>query len=69
MLVGAFEVFQARQDDIEAERKMIEATRDYWITRAELERTVGGDLDARSRPLALAAPEHKAAKSNKTRRP
>lgn len=46
MLAGAFETFQARKDDVEAERGMIEATRDYWITRAELERAVGGDLDA-----------------------
>lgn len=47
MLVGAFETFQARKEDVEAERGMIEATRDYWITRAELERAVGGDLDGR----------------------
>jgi cobalt-zinc-cadmium efflux system outer membrane protein len=69
MLVGAFEAFQARQDDVEAQRRMIEATRDYWITRSELERTVGGDLDAKSRPPALPAAESKAIKSNKTRVP
>jgi cobalt-zinc-cadmium efflux system outer membrane protein len=46
MLVGAFDVFSARREDLEAERALIEATRDYWITRAELERAVGGDLDA-----------------------
>jgi cobalt-zinc-cadmium efflux system outer membrane protein len=47
MLAGAFETFQARREDVEAERGMIEATRDYWITRAELERAVGGDLEGR----------------------
>lgn len=45
MLVGAFDAFQARRDDMDAERSLIEATRDYWIARAELEREVGGDLN------------------------
>lgn len=51
MLVGAFETFQARRDDVEAERGLIEATRDYWMTRAELERAVGGALDAPTRTV------------------
>lgn len=45
MLVGAFEAFQARRDEVDAERGLIEATRDYWIAHAELERAVGGDLN------------------------
>jgi cobalt-zinc-cadmium efflux system outer membrane protein len=67
MLVGAFETFQARKEDVEAERGMIEATRDYWITRAELERAVGGDLEAapRSHPGA----ESKSVTSTKTHKP
>jgi len=48
MLVGAFDAFQARKEAVDAERGLIEATRDYWIARAELERTVGGDLEGRS---------------------
>jgi cobalt-zinc-cadmium efflux system outer membrane protein len=67
MLVGAFETFQARKDDVEAERGMIEATRDYWITRAELERAVGGDLDAPPRPRS--GSESKAVTSTKIRKP
>ena len=47
MLVGAFEAFTARREDLEAEKELIEATRDYWTTRAQLEREVGGDLRAR----------------------
>ncbi len=47
MLIGAFELFNAKRDEIEAERGSLKATRDYWVTRAELERAVGGDLDAR----------------------
>jgi len=66
MLVGAFEAFQARRESVEAERGMIEATRDYWITRAELERAVGGDLDAAARTRALATSESKTVKTVKT---
>ena len=51
MLTGAFELFTAKREEIEAERAWIEARRDYWITRAELERAVGGDLDAKPRPV------------------
>ncbi|MEA3208608.1 MAG: hypothetical protein QOE70_1665 [Chthoniobacter sp.] len=59
MLTGAFELFTARREEIEAERGWITARRDYWLTRAQLERAVGGDLDARppsspaSRPKKL----------------
>lgn len=47
MLVGNFELFITRAEQIEAEHKAIEALRDYWTTRAELERAVGGNLRAR----------------------
>ncbi|MDB6171951.1 MAG: hypothetical protein JWL59_1262 [Chthoniobacteraceae bacterium] len=62
MLVGAFETFQARKEDMEAERGLIEATRDYWITRAELEGSVGGDLDAAPRSSASAISQNKTVK-------
>jgi cobalt-zinc-cadmium efflux system outer membrane protein len=57
MLSGAFELFAAKREELEAEKTWIEARRDYWITRAELERAVGGDLDAKpdSAPPALAS--------------
>jgi outer membrane protein, heavy metal efflux system len=48
MLVGAFEAFTARREDLQAEKDLIAATRDYWTIRAELERAVGGDLEAAS---------------------
>jgi cobalt-zinc-cadmium efflux system outer membrane protein len=44
MLVGNYELFAARAEQIETERKAAEALRDYWMTRAELERAVGGRL-------------------------
>jgi cobalt-zinc-cadmium efflux system outer membrane protein len=47
MLSGAFELFAAKREELEAERGWIEARRDYWIAHAELERAVGGDLDAK----------------------
>ena len=47
MLVGNFELFLTRAEQIEAEHKSIAALRDYWTTRAELERAVGGNLRAR----------------------
>jgi cobalt-zinc-cadmium efflux system outer membrane protein len=48
MLVGNFQLFDARAEQIETEQKSIEALRDYWITHAQLERAVGGNLRARS---------------------
>ena len=47
MLVGNYELFATRSEQIEAEHKSIEALRDYWMTRAELERAAGGNLRAR----------------------
>lgn len=48
MLVGNYELFATRAEQIEAEHKAIETLRDYWTTRAELERTVGGNLRPRT---------------------
>jgi len=48
MLVGNYELFATRAEQIEAEHKAIETLRDYWTARAELERTVGGNLRART---------------------
>src|SRR5437764_1219721 len=47
MLVGNFELFATRTEQIEAEHKAIETLRDYWMTRVELERAVGGNLRTR----------------------
>jgi cobalt-zinc-cadmium efflux system outer membrane protein len=45
MLLGVFQLLQARRDEIEAYRDYLDTIRDYWITRAELERAAGGPLD------------------------
>lgn len=46
MLVGAFELLLSKQSEYAAYRDYIEAVRDYWITRVELEQAVGGSLAA-----------------------
>lgn len=44
MLVGVYQLLQAKQGEVNAQREHIEAQRDYWIARAELERAIGGPL-------------------------
>ena len=42
MLAGAYDLLTAKANEATAERSYLEAWRDYWIARAELERAVGG---------------------------
>ncbi len=44
MLKGPYDLLLARQNELAAERGYIDALRDYWIARADLERAVGGRL-------------------------
>ncbi len=44
MLVGTFQLLQAKRDQVDAGSRYIEAQRDYWIARAELEQIVSGRL-------------------------
>jgi cobalt-zinc-cadmium efflux system outer membrane protein len=44
MLTGAYELLQAKRDEVETEKAYVEAWRDYWIARARLERALGGAL-------------------------
>ncbi|MEP6810005.1 MAG: TolC family protein [Chthoniobacterales bacterium] len=44
MLKGAYDLLLAKQNELAAERSYIDALRDYWIARADLERAVGGSL-------------------------
>lgn len=44
MLMGAFELFEIRADELEARRKHAQALADYWSARADLELAVGGRL-------------------------
>jgi len=47
MLSGAFDLIMARQQEFEAYHKYLEALRDYWIIRADMQRSLGGRLPAR----------------------
>jgi cobalt-zinc-cadmium efflux system outer membrane protein len=47
MEVNNFELFTTKAEEARTEREYVEAVRDYWITRAELERAVGGSLHPR----------------------
>lgn len=44
MLLGAYDVLLAKGEHVKTERAHVEAWRDYWIARADLERAVGGSL-------------------------
>ena len=44
MLVGLPQLVQANREELNAQREFIEALRDYWTARAELERAIGGLL-------------------------
>lgn len=44
MLIGAHELLEIRAERVEAQHEWVEARRDYWTARAELEWSVGGRL-------------------------
>jgi len=44
MLTGVFDLLIARQNELDNYQKYIETVRDYWITRAQIQRVVGGRL-------------------------
>lgn len=44
MLIGVFQLLAAKRDEMETARQSIEALKDYWLSRGELERAVGGKL-------------------------
>ena len=44
MLSGVFELLMARQNEFDNYQNYIETVRDYWITRAQIQRVVGGRL-------------------------
>jgi cobalt-zinc-cadmium efflux system outer membrane protein len=63
MLLGVFQLLLVKQAEVEAYRQYIEAVRDYWIARVELERAAGGRLKAEQQsqsnsqlPVSVAAP-------------
>ncbi len=64
MQKSSYELLAAKEREQVAERGYVEALRDYWIARAELERAVGGrlngDLTPSPAPMKMdSTPEHK----------
>ena len=50
MLVGVFELFAAKRAEFDAYEGYLDALRDYWVARADLERTVGAALPSDAKP-------------------
>ena len=48
MLEGVFQLLLAKRSEIDAYREYIEAVRDYWLARIDLQRVVGGQLHSPS---------------------
>ena len=57
MLIGVYQVLMAKQNEVNAYREYIEAVRDYWIARSDLDRAAGGRLVGQgSAPLGTPSP-------------
>jgi cobalt-zinc-cadmium efflux system outer membrane protein len=46
MLMGIFQLLDAKQHEIDAGREYIAALKEYWTARCELEQAVGGEISA-----------------------
>jgi outer membrane protein, heavy metal efflux system len=46
MLLGVYQLILAKQNEYAAYREYIDALRDYWIARSDLERAIGGRVGA-----------------------
>ncbi|MDB4943650.1 MAG: Copper tolerance protein [Labilithrix sp.] len=49
MLLGVYQLLQAKQTEFDTYREYVEALRDYWVARSDLERAVGTRLDSPDR--------------------
>jgi cobalt-zinc-cadmium efflux system outer membrane protein len=58
MALSPYALYQTKSEEAESERAYIDTVRDYWITRAELERAVGGALTPHSGDIPTPAPSH-----------
>jgi cobalt-zinc-cadmium efflux system outer membrane protein len=54
MVVGVFQLLEAKRGEIEAGVDYVESLRDYWVARVDLERALGTELRA---PEATPSPE------------
>src|SRR5947207_3797701 len=47
MQIGPFQLLQAKQEEVKTGAESVEALRDYWVARAELEKAMGGSLNGK----------------------
>src|SRR5882724_5783798 len=47
MQIGPLQLLQAKQEEVKTGADSVEALRDYWVARAELEKAVGGSLSGK----------------------
>jgi len=47
MQIGPFQLLQAKQEEVKTGADSVEALRDYWVARVELEKAVGGSLSGK----------------------
>ncbi|SDT90848.1 outer membrane protein, cobalt-zinc-cadmium efflux system [Verrucomicrobium sp. GAS474] len=60
MLKGSYDLLLAKQHEVEAERGYIRTWRDYWTSRAALEKAVGGFLPvdtSEAKPMPMTSPK------------
>jgi outer membrane protein, heavy metal efflux system len=64
MLKSPYDLLLAKQNELSAEKGFIDAWRDYWIARSDLERAVGGRLGASSAGVDRTASSFKKTKTH-----
>jgi cobalt-zinc-cadmium efflux system outer membrane protein len=57
MLVGVFQLLAAKERQIDAGGRYVEALRDYWLARGDLEQSLRGRLVRRGTPSSMARRE------------
>jgi cobalt-zinc-cadmium efflux system outer membrane protein len=50
MLLGVYQLLSAKQAEVNAYREYLEAVRDYWVARSDLERAIGTRIPGREGP-------------------
>ncbi|MEO5894980.1 MAG: TolC family protein [Vicinamibacterales bacterium] len=53
MIIGVFELIQAKRQEYDAYQSYLEAIRDYWLARTELMRAVGTRLPSEATPTPI----------------
>ncbi len=67
MLKGTYDLLLAKQNEVVTEQAYIEAWRDYWIARVQLERALGGRIPSASSGSRRSSPATRPAESMPSR--